>query len=53
MVAQDGRAPFNPESRFGYESPKTVSLAGWIYIDSWKEGAETFLKQQIRINIWS
>lgn len=44
MVAQDGRAPFNPESRFGYESPKTVSLAGWIYIDSWKEGAEIFSK---------
>ncbi|WP_255586153.1 LamG-like jellyroll fold domain-containing protein [Bacteroides sp. K03] len=43
MISEDGRVPFDPTTRF-YESasPNNATVAGWVYIDSWVEGAGIF-----------
>ena len=46
MVAEDGRAPFDPTERFGCGTPNVATVSGWIYIDKWVEGAGIFSNYQ-------
>lgn len=46
MVAEDGRTLFDPTTSKGYGEPLGASLQGWIYLDTWKEGATIFSKFQ-------
>lgn len=46
LVSEEGRAPFDPTARFGYGSPTSATISGWIYIDQWVENAEIFSNYQ-------
>lgn len=46
IVAEDGRAPFNPTERFGCGTSNVATVSGWIYIDNWVEGAGIFSNYQ-------
>lgn len=46
MVAEDGRITFSPVGAMGYTESSTASIASWLYIDEWKEGAVLFSKYQ-------
>lgn len=43
MIAKDGRIPFNATDRFFAET-NLMSIAGWVYVDKWNEGAILFSK---------
>lgn len=50
MVSENGNILFDPNASDGHGATATASLSGWIYIDSWKEGAILFSKYQDAAN---
>ncbi len=42
MVAADARIPFDPTSTFGHGDSQKATIEGWIYIDTWNEGAAIY-----------
>lgn len=46
MVSENGNIFFDPTTSDGHGATATATLSGWIYIDSWKEGAVLFSKYQ-------
>ena len=53
MVAEDGRITFSPVGSMGYNETPVASIASWIYIEEWKEGAVLFSKYQDEDNNFS
>ncbi len=42
MTAADAHCVHDPRGQAGYQAAADITIEGWVYVDSWREGAELF-----------